>query len=105
VPCQIGAKRVAKLDDELGGNVFDVLVVFVDPRENNNDLKKWKEQFGNSDWIVAFDNTVDPLSQKINLKYLDTKYLLDKNGSVQNIDLRTADEKYLETIKGIINGN
>ena len=29
VPCQIGAKEVAKLDDELGGEAFDVFVVFV----------------------------------------------------------------------------
>jgi len=102
VPCQIGAKKVAKLDDELGGKAFDVLVVFVDPREDENDLRKWKQKFANEDWNVAFDNPLDLLSKKINLKYLDTKYLLDKNHIIQNIDSQIADEKYLEIIKKIV---
>lgn len=102
VPCQIGAKKVAKLDDELGGKAFDVLVVFVDPRENEDDLRKWKQKFANEDWIVAFDNPVNPLSKKINLKYLDTKYLLDKNNIIQDIDSQIADERYLEIIKKIV---
>ena len=42
MPCQIGAKEVVKLDDELGGDTFDVFVVFVDPRENESDLRNWK---------------------------------------------------------------
>ena len=102
VPCQIGAKEVAKLDDEFGGNAFDVFVVFVDPRENESDLRKWKQDFANEDWVVAFDSQADALAQKINLKFLDTKYLLDSNGVIQNIDLQIANEKYLDVIRGVV---
>ena len=102
VPCQIGAKEVSKLDDEFGGNAFDVFVVFVDPRENESNLRKWKQDFANEDWIIAFDSQADALAQKINLKFLDTKYLLDSNGVIQNIDLQIANEKYLNVIRGVV---
>ncbi len=102
VPCQIGAKEVAKLDDEFGGDAFDVFVVFVDPRENESDLRKWKQDFANEDWIVAFDSEADALAQKINLKFLDTKYLLDSSGVIQNIDVQIANEKYLDVIRGVV---
>ena len=99
VPCQIGARDVAKVDNELGGKAFDVLVVFVDPRESKNDLINWRKRFANEDWMVAFDNETTLLSQKVNLKYLDSKFLLDKNGAIQNIDFAIVDEAYLNTIR------
>lgn len=105
VPCQIGAKEVAKLDSELGGNAFDVFVVFVDPRETKEDLISWKNRFANDDWVVSFDNfneEQNSLSAKINLKFLDTKYLLDSNGVIQNVDLQIANEKYLGLIREVV---
>ncbi|MFQ5972568.1 MAG: TlpA family protein disulfide reductase, partial [Alphaproteobacteria bacterium] len=60
VPCQIGARNVAQLDDELGGGEFDVLVVFVDPNENDQDLVRWREKFARQDWMVSFDNFNSP---------------------------------------------
>ncbi len=105
VPCQIGAKEVAKLDTALGGDAFNVLVVFVDPRENESDLRKWRQNFANEDWIVAFDNRADPLAKKINLKFLDTKYLLNRNGVIQNIDVQIADERYLGVVKKAVADN
>lgn len=47
---------MSRLDDELGGNAFNVPVVFVDPRETEEDLISWRSRFANPDWIVAFDN-------------------------------------------------
>ncbi|MBI4114488.1 MAG: TlpA family protein disulfide reductase [Candidatus Niyogibacteria bacterium] len=102
VPCQIGARKVSELDTELGNNAFDVLVVFVDLREKDSDLVDWRNKFANKDWFVAFDSQADPLSQKIGLKYLDSKYLLDKNGVIKNIDFQTADDSYLNLIKEIV---
>jgi len=99
VPCQIGARDVAKVDNELGGQAFNVLVVFVDPRETNADLINWRRQFANPDWMVAFDNETTLLAKKVNLKYLDSKFLLDKNGIIKNIDFKIADEAYLNTIR------
>lgn len=102
VPCQIGAKEVARLDNELGGKAFEVLVVFVDPRETDADLVNWRKQFANSDWMVAFDNELTNLAKRINLKFLDSKFILDKNGVIKNIDFKIADENYLNTIREII---
>ncbi|MEE8275931.1 MAG: redoxin family protein, partial [Alphaproteobacteria bacterium] len=46
-PCIIGARRVAKLDRELGGDAFQALVVFVDPRETNDQLTAWRQKHAN----------------------------------------------------------
>ncbi|HEX9721828.1 MAG TPA: DUF3105 domain-containing protein [Candidatus Paceibacterota bacterium] len=104
VPCQIGAREVSKLDDELGGDAFDVLVIFVDPRETEEDLRSWRERFARDDWMVAFDNFADEqnaLSPKVGLKFLDSKYLLDRDGVIQNIDFQIADKNYLDVIRGV----
>jgi len=99
IPCQIGARDVSKLDDELGGDVFNVLVVFVDPRESKDDLISWRKNFANPDWMVAFDQ--GGLAERIGLKFLDSKFILDKDGIVKNIDFRQADDNYLNTIRQI----
>lgn len=105
IPCQIGALEVARLDNELGGKAFDVLVIFVDLRETENDLRKWRKKFTNEDWIVAFDNEQTKLSSRIRLKFLDSKFILDKKGIIQNIDFELADEDYLNTIRKVIQEN
>lgn len=105
IPCQIGAKKVSKIENDLGENAFNVLVVFVDLKEQNSDLINWKKQFASSDWIVGFDNKTTPLAQKVNLKFLDSKFILDKNGVIKNIDFKQADENYLNTIKQVVNEN
>jgi len=105
VPCQIGARDVAKVDDELGGQAFNVLAVFVDPRESKDDLIKWRKNFANPDWLVAFDNQLTQLAAKVDLKFLDSKFILDKNGVIRNIDFKIADENYLNTIRQIVKEN
>lgn len=96
VPCQIGAKRVAELDDDLGGKAFDVLVVFVDTSESPSELQRWRQQFARPDWMVAPDTD---LARKVELRFLDTKYLLDRQGVIRNVDVNIADEKYLALIR------
>ncbi len=104
-PCQIGAKEVSRLDNETGGKAFEVLVIFVDPKENDNDLRNWRKNFANEDWIVAFDNDLTKLAAKVNLKFLDSKFLLDKNGVIKNIDFKKADDDYLNTIRKVVEEN
>src|SRR5713226_8490738 len=70
-PCQGGARAVAKLYDQLGGNAFKVLVVFVDPGESTAALGQWRSQFGRPGWIVALDND-GALSKDVRLQYLDS---------------------------------
>lgn len=104
-PCQIGAQEVSKLDNELGGDAFSVLVVFVDPKEKDSDLILWRKRFASPDWMVAFDNQLTQLAAKVNLRFLDSKFLLDKNGVIKNIDFKQADENYLNTIRGGVKDN
>lgn len=105
MPCQIGARKVSKLDDELGGSAFDVLVVFVDPREKDSDLISWRKSFAREDWMVAFDSQTDQIAQKVGLQYLDSKYLLDKNGVVKNIDFQIVDKNYINIIREVAAAN
>lgn len=105
VPCQIGAREVSKLDNELGGEAFNVLVIFVDLSEKDSDLINWRKSFANEDWMVAFDNELTNLAKKAEIRFLDSKFLLDKNGVIKNIDFKQANENYLNTIKQIVKEN
>lgn len=83
-PCQIGAENLARFDDETGGNAFNVLIVFVDPRENDPQYLDWREKYGRSDWYVAESEQM-PLDYKV--RYLDTKYVFDSNGIIKWVDV------------------
>ncbi len=83
-PCQIGAQNLARLDDETGGNAFNVLIVFVDPRENDPQYLEWRENYGRSDWYVAES---EQMPQEYKVRYLDTKYLFDGNGIIEWVDV------------------
>lgn len=55
-PCQIGAQRVAALDNKIGGDKFNVVVVFVDQKETPRDLRTWRQKYATSDWLLGFDD-------------------------------------------------
>lgn len=98
VPCQVGAAIVADLDDDLGGDAFDVLVVFVDPNESTSVLKSWRREFANDDWMVALDSD-QKLTESVGLRFLDTKFLLDQGGAIESIDFEQADDGYLDLLR------
>lgn len=83
-PCQIGAQNLARFDDETGGNAFNVLIVFVDPRENDPQYLEWREKYGRSDWYVAES---EQMPQEYEVQYLDTKYVFDSNGIIKWVDV------------------
>lgn len=97
-PCQIGAQKVAELNKELG-KPLNVLVFFVDPRESENDLKNWRAKYADADWRIAFNNG---LAEKIGIKFLDSKYFLDKEGVVKNFDTQLVNQQYLDLLKSTI---
>ena len=103
-PCIVGARRVAELDREMGGDAFRALVVFVDPRESDDQLVTWRRKYANDDWLVAFDNfdnAGESIARLAGVRYLDSKYLLDGSGVVRNIDFRIAGDAYLDVIRGV----
>jgi len=62
-------------------------------------LINWRKNFANPDWMVAFDQ--GGFAERIGLKFLDSKFILDKDGIVKNIDFKQADDNYLNTIRQI----
>lgn len=84
-PCQIGAQNLAKFDDEHGGNAFNVLIVFIDEKETDNQFIDWKKQFGREDWYVAKGIT---MAKDYHVQFLDTKYVFDKDGIIKWIDVK-----------------
>ncbi len=83
-PCQIGAQNLAKYDDKTGGNAFNVLIVFVDPRESDTQYLDWKQKYGRNDWYVAES---EEMAQEYKVRYLDTKYVFDKDGTIRWVDV------------------
>ena len=79
-PCQVGASNLARSDDETGGDMFNVAILFVDSAEEESKLRDWKQNFGRDDWYIAY---ADGMADTYQVQYLDTKYVIDKNGVIQ----------------------
>ena len=86
-PCQLGAQNLAKYDSETGNNAFNVLIVFVDEKESDSQFIQWKQKFGNDDWYVAKGLE---MAKTYDVKFLDTKYVFDKNGIIQWVDRKSV---------------
>lgn len=84
-PCQIGAQNLARYDAETGDGAFNVLIVFVDDKESDPLFIDWKEKYGRDDWYVAKGI---PMAETYHVQYLDTKYVLDKNGVIRWMDVK-----------------
>jgi cytochrome oxidase Cu insertion factor (SCO1/SenC/PrrC family) len=80
LPCQIAAKEIKKLDEDLGGNKFNVVVIFIDKRESEEDLRVWKEKFASDDWFIAFGN--EKIISDYEINYLDTRFILDERSKI-----------------------
>lgn len=91
LPCVEGLKHLMKFQQDIGGTPFNVLVVFVDPQERDSDLRAYRDRFGfPKTWHYAVDRDFD-MGQKYRLRYLDTKYVLDRSGTVRYTDYYPAD--------------
>ncbi len=104
VPCQVGAERVAALDNRMGGDKFNVVVVFVDAREPIHALRSWRQKHASGDWMLAFDNSRQPLQQMVGLQYLDSKYLVDARGILRDADFQMVRSEYLKRIADVVAG-
>ena len=98
-PCQIGAEAVAKLQDELGAQSFNVLVIFVDPKEQPSDLRRWREQFARPAWRLAMNNGLAASSK---IQFLDSKYLLNRDGTIRDFDTQISSDQYLKLIRSTV---
>lgn len=94
-PCQIGAQNLARYDDETGGKAFNVLIIFVDDRETDNQFVEWKNKFGRDDWYVA--KGIE-MAQTYKVRYLDTKYVFDNNGVIRWIDFKPLEYSSIDPV-------
>jgi len=99
VPCQLGAEEVKKVDDDLGGNTFNVVMIFIDPRETDQDLLFWKKNFANEDWYMAHGN--EDLIRAYNIRSLDTQYLVDSEGHVREVNYGLVGYAYKEKLAAL----
>ena len=96
-PCQIGAQKVAEFNKGLDSSL-NVLVFFVDARESESELRKWRDSYAGPDWKLAFNNG---LAEKIGIKFLDSKYLLDKDGVILDFNTQIVDDQYLNLLRSV----
>jgi len=94
-PCQIGAQNLARYDDEHGGNAFNVLIVFIDDKETDNQFIDWKTQFGRDHWYVA--KGID-MANNYHVQFLDTKYVFDKDGIIEWIDVKPLEYSSIDPV-------
>ena len=97
VPCQIGAQNLAKYDLETGDDAFNVVIVFVDMRETDNQLKDWKNKFARGDWLITKDNG---MASVYKVQYLDTKYVLDKESIIRWFNLQPLEYQKSKDVLG-----
>jgi len=96
-PCQLGAQNLAKFDTETGEDAFNVLIVFVDDDESDPQFIEWRKDFGKDDWYVA--KGIE-MAQTYQVKYLDTKYVFDKDGVIRWVDVRPLPYSTIEPVLG-----
>jgi len=96
--CGPGALQVRQIDQQLGGNAFQVLLVFVNVTGPTSDLTSWRDTYGQSNWTVAADNQ-DQLALKVNIPCLDTKFVLDEHGNILDINSNPVDSSYLTMLR------
>ena len=96
--CGPGALQVRQVEQQLGSNAFQVLLVFVNVTGPTSDLTSWRDTYGQSNWAVAVDNQ-DQLALKVNIPCLDTKFVLDEHGKIIDINSNPVDSSYLTMLR------
>lgn len=88
-PCVEGLRQLTRYQRDLGGAPFNVLVVFVDPQETEDDIRAYRQRWRfPQTWHYALDR--DDLVRRYAIRYLDTKFVLDRNGVIRYTDFYPA---------------
>ena len=97
-PCELGATRVRQLEAQPGSPALAVLAVFVSPQDSNATLSAWRSTYGRPDWKVALDAD-GSLARQVGLQTLDTKFLLDPDGKIVNVESNPVDDAYIHMLQ------
>lgn len=90
-PCQEGALLLRPILEAMGPDRIRIVMVFIDPTEPPAALVDWRQRFGQAEWDVALDG--GRMTRDFGVQYLDTKYLLDRDGNIQYTDIVKLDPK------------
>ncbi len=91
LPCQEGAKSLQRVLTKIGvEEKVAVVIVFVDPGETPETLDAWRSRFGRPHWSVAL--AAGSIIRDYRLQYLDSKYLLDRDGIIRTADFLSLQE-------------
>ncbi len=83
-PCNEAMPVLKRILQPLGADAPNVVIVFVDPGEAPETLRRWQATIGSPDWTAALASA--QMLRTYGLQYLDTKYLLDSNGVIRQTD-------------------
>ena len=88
-PCIKGLEDLVRFERDVGSDRMNVVIVFVDPRENNEDLRWYRKQYGFPPiWYYAL--ATDDMVVKYRIRALDTKFVLDRQGVIRFTDVYPA---------------
>lgn len=105
IPCQEGALRLQPILEDLGADSIRIVMVFIDPTEPPAALVDWRQRFGRPEWSVAFD-AGGRMTRDYGVQYLDTKYLLDREGVIRYTDVVTLQpDVWRPQIENVIGGS
>ncbi len=82
---------------EEGDGAFNVLIIFVDDKETNDQFVEWKQKFGRDDWYVSKGIEMAKLYE---VQQLDTKYVFDKSGIIQWKDIAPLTYNAIKPVVG-----
>lgn len=81
LPCVQGLRELKRFE-AAAGSAFEVLVVFIDPNETEDDVRAYRDRYGfPARWFYAKDK--GDMARAYQVRYLDTKFLLDQAGVIR----------------------
>lgn len=103
-PCQEGALLLRPILEALGPDRIRIVVVFIDPTDPPAALVDWRQRFGRPEWDVALDG--ERMTRDFRVQYLDTKYLLDREGNIVYTDVVMLDPNvWRPAIEKVVRGS
>ncbi|MBI3287067.1 MAG: redoxin domain-containing protein [Chloroflexi bacterium] len=89
LPCIEGLRHLARFQQDVDGDPFNVLIVFVDPYETDADLQNYQQRWDfPQSWFYVLDT--DEMVLKYRIRFLDSKFVLDPSGVIRYADVRPA---------------
>lgn len=78
IPCQIEAENVRKVQENKD---FIVIQISIDARETDQDLIKFRKEFGRDDWIMGFDKNFE-IAKLYKVRSFDTTLVVGPQGKI-----------------------